>query len=199
LKKTENGIILDLPAEAPDAIASVIKMEIVGKPKVVQIFIKPNADGSIVVPAQLVDMPLPKKGGAPSLRENKDGLEIGSWTKPEASVSWNFTAFKAFDYEVLADISGPENAQATIELGKATPSLNVDISGIQSAKATEETGGEKRPVTLTATGNYFTYQIQNLGKIHITGSGAQQLTLRPDIEAWKPFNLRKITLRPLAK
>ena len=198
-KKTENGIILDLPAEAPDAIASVIKMEIVGKPKVVQIFIKPTADGSIVLPAQLVDMPLPKKGGTPSLRENKEGLEIGSWTNPEASVSWAFTALKGGDYEVLAEISGPENAQATIELGKATPSLNVDISGIQSAKATEETGGEKRLITLTATGNYLTYQIQNLGKIQITASGAQQLTLRPDIEAWKPFNLRRITLRPVAK
>ncbi|NBS53415.1 MAG: glycosyl hydrolase [Spartobacteria bacterium] len=198
-KKTENGIILDLPAEAPDAIASVIKMEIVGKPKVVQIFIKPTADGSIVLPAQLVDMPLPKKGGTPSLRENKEGLEIGSWTNPEASVRWAFTALKAGDYEVLAEISGPENAQATIELGKATPSLNVDISGIQSAKATEETGGEKRLITLTATGNYLTYQIQNLGKIQITASGAQQLTLRPDIEAWKPFNLRRITLRPVAK
>ncbi len=198
-EKTPNGIVLDVPAEAPDAIASVIKMEISGKPKVVQIFIKPAADGSLTLPAQLVDIGIPKQGSAPNLQQSADGLEIGGWTNPEASVSWAFSALKAGDYEVLAEISGLENAKATLELGKATPSVQVDISGIQKAETTSKTGTEGLPVNLAATGDYHTFQTQNLGKLHVAGSGDQQLTLRPDPEAWKPFNLRKITLRPVAK
>ena len=40
-EKTANGVVVDLPTQAPDANASVIKMEIAGKPKVVALFIKP--------------------------------------------------------------------------------------------------------------------------------------------------------------
>jgi len=198
-EKTENGVVLDLPAEAPDAIASVIKLEIVGKPKVVQIFIKPAADGSLALPAKLADIGFPKKGSTPSLNENKDAVEIGSWTNPEATVSWAFSDLKAGEYEVLAEISGLENAKATIELGGGTSSVKVDISGIQTDKAADQSGGVKLPVILAATGAYQTYQTQNLGKISITSAGNQQLTIRPDMETWKPFNLRKITLRPVAK
>ena len=198
-EKTANGVVLDVPTQAPDANASVIKLEIVGKPKVVQIFIKPAADGSLALPAKLADIGFPKKGSTPSLNENKDAVEIGSWTNPEATVSWAFSDLKAGEYEVLAEISGLENAKATIELGGGTSSVKVDISGIQTDKAADQSGGVKLPVILAATGAYQTYQTQNLGKISITSAGNQQLTIRPDMETWKPFNLRKITLRPVAK
>ncbi|MCX6975991.1 MAG: hypothetical protein NTZ94_17205 [Verrucomicrobia bacterium] len=54
-------------------------------------------------------------------------------------------------------------------------------------------------MTLAATGAYQTFQTKSLGKILITSSSNQQLTIRPDMEAWKPFNLRKVILRPVAK
>ena len=198
-EKTANGVVLNLPAEAPDAIASVIKMEIVGKPKIVQVFNKPAADGSLVLSAQLADIGEPKKGPTANLQQSQNGVEIGGWTNPEAWLSWAFAGLKAGEYEVLAEISGLDPAKATVELGAATPTVKVDISGITTAKAGDESGGVKLPVNLAATGNYAIYQTQSLGKIQITGTGEQQLALRPDQQAWKPFNLRKIILRPLAK
>jgi len=172
-QKNATGVVVDLPAEAPDAIASVIKMEIAGEPKVAKVFIKPAADGTIVLPAPLVDFGHPKKGNAARFQEGKDGAEIGYWENPEAFVSWSFTDSKPGEYEVLAEISGLENAKASFELS-----------------------GEKLPVNLVATGNYMRYQSQNLGKIRITRAGEQTLTIRADPNAWKAFNFRKITLRP---
>jgi hypothetical protein len=101
IRKTANGVVVDLPPQAPDANASVIKMEIAGKPKVVALFIKPAADGSIVLPASLVDFGISKKGSAPSLKQSKEGAEISSWNTPEAPVSWSFSGLKPGNYEVI--------------------------------------------------------------------------------------------------
>jgi len=193
-EKTENGVVLDLPAEAPDANASVIKMEIAGKPKVVQMFIKPAADGSIVLPAALVDFGIPKKGGAPSLQQSAKGVEISSWSNPEALVSWSFSGLQAGNYEVLAEISGLQNTKATLEIGPAAPALNVDVSGIKKTKEAEDV--EQLPVSFTATGDYHKFETQSLGKIEIKEAGEMTLTIRPDLEAWKAVNLKKVILRP---
>ena len=173
-EKNANGVVVDLPAEASDANASVIKMEIAGESKVAKVFIKPEGEGSIVLPAALVDFGIPKNGHAARFLEAAKGTEIGYWESPEAFLSWDFTGAKPGDYEVLAEISGIENAKASLELS-----------------------GKKLPVNLAATGNYSIYQIQNLGKIRISGRGEQTLAIRPDQNAWKAFNLRKITLRPI--
>ncbi|MFM8981895.1 MAG: alpha-L-fucosidase, partial [Spartobacteria bacterium] len=198
-EKTPNGVVVDLPAQAPDANASVIKMEIVGKPKVVQLFIKPAADGSIVLPAALVDFGIPAKGSSPSLQISKDGPEIGGWNNPEAPVSWSFSGLQPGDYEVLAEVSGPDNAKATVELGAAAPILNVDVSGIKKDKPAGENEVEKLPASLKATGSYHKYEVQNLGTLEIEESGEKTLTLRPDPTDWKPFNLRQVTLQPIAE
>jgi alpha-L-fucosidase len=196
-EKTANGVVLDLPAKAPDAIASVIKMEISGKPKVVQLFIKPAADGSLVLPASLVDFGIPTKGSAPSLQQSKEGPEISSWNNPEAPVSWSFSGLKPGDYEVLAEVSGLDNAKAFVELGAAAPIVNVDVSGIKKHKSAQESDVEKLSASLKATGSYHKFEIQNLGTLEIEGKGEKTLTIRPDATDWKPFNLRKVTIRPL--
>ena len=193
-EKTANGVVVDVPEKAPDANASVIKMEIVGKPKVVQMFIKPAADGSIVLPASLVDFGVPKKGGTPSLQQSERGVEISSWNNPEASVSWSFKGLQEGDYEVLAEISGPDNAKATLEVGPSAPALNVDVSGIQ--KTQEAVDIEQIPVNFTATGDYNKFETQALGQIEIEDGGDTTLWIRPDAQAWKPVNLKKVILRP---
>jgi alpha-L-fucosidase len=196
-EKTGNGVVIGLPAKAPDAIASVVKVEIAGKPKVVQMFIKPAADGSIVLPASLVDFGIPKKGGTPSLQQSERGVEISSWHNPEAPVGWSFSGLQPGGYEVLAEISGPDNAKATLEIGPAAPALNVDVSGI---KKSQEAGDvEQLPASFTATGDYHKFETQSLGKIEIEEAGEMTLTIRPDPQAWKPVNLKKVILKPAAR
>ena len=49
---------------------------------------------------------------------------------------------------------------------------------------------------ITATGDYHKFETQKLGKIEIEEAGEMTLTIRPDLEAWKPVNLKKVILRP---
>ena len=193
---TAQGLVLDLPRESPDASASVIKVEILGPPKVVRAFIRPAADGSIVLPAALADLAQPKMGTSARLQQGQGGPEIGCWENPEVAVAWDLGRLKAGEYEVLAEVSGLANARATIEVTGASPSVRFELSGIPVAQ--DEKAGASIQVGLNATGNYHTYAIQSLGRLRIAGSGEYSFIIRPDRAGWKPFNIRKVTLQPVA-
>ena len=77
--------------------------------------------------------------------------------------------------------------------------MNVDVSGIKKDKPTEQNEVEKLPASLKATGDYHKFETQNLGTLEIEEQGEKNLTIRPDPTDWKPFNLRKVTLKPTAK
>ena len=66
----------------------------------------------------------------------------------------------------------------------------------QIKKSQEAEDVEQLPVSFTATGDYHKFETQNLGKIEIEEAGEMTLTIRPDLEAWKPVNLKKVILRP---
>jgi alpha-L-fucosidase len=174
-EKTPEGVIIQVPKQALDADATVIKLEIVGEPKVSKVFIKPVKDGSIELPAALADFPTPVKGGTPRFQEGEAGNEIGFWDNAEAPVSWEFAGAKPGEYEVLGE-----------------------ISGIKDAKAIVEFGDQKINSSLSSTVNYNKYNIQSLGKIRIAGEGDQVLVIKPDPANWTAFNLRKVTLKPTA-
>jgi alpha-L-fucosidase len=174
-EKTPEGVLIQVPEQAPDDNATVIKLEIVGEPKVSKVFIKPGKDGSVELPSGLVDFPTPAKGHSPRFQEGETGKEIGFWDNAEASVSWEFTGAKPGEYEVLAD-----------------------ISGIKDAKAIVEFGDQKLSAPLASTVNYRKYKTQSLGKIRIAADGNQVIVIKPDPTHWTAFNLRKVTLKPIA-
>ena len=171
-EKTESGVVLDLPVEAPDPIASVITLEVPGEPRVSRILIKPTADGSIALPASLVDF-APTKGQEARLQPTNEGMEIGYWENPDTVVSWTFLSETTGNYEISAEVSGLKDAAATIEIGT-----------------------QKIRTHFTATGNYHTYKSVNLGSISIPTPGEHTLTIHPDAGNWNAVNLKKITLQP---
>jgi alpha-L-fucosidase len=174
-EKTPSGVLIEVPDKALDPNATVIKLEIVGAPKVAKVFIQPGEDGSIELPATMADFPAPAKGASPRFRDGETAKEIGFWDNPEAAVSWEFTGAKPGEYEVLAE-----------------------VSGIKDAKVVVEFGGQKIAAPLANTKNYANYQIQNLGKIRIANDGKQAIVVKPDPADWSAFNLRKVTIRPVA-
>ena len=172
LAVTEEGEskVISVSEKAPDPDISVVVLECDGDLEVVQALIKPAADGMITLLARLADL-----HGAPCQIDTQEGsANIGHWLNSDAWVSWEFTGAKAGKYEVVADIAGPDDSKALLEIGK-----------------------EKFPTTFTKTGNYGSYQPQVLGKIKIAGEGVMRLTIRPEKEGWKAVNIRQVTLRPV--
>jgi alpha-L-fucosidase len=174
-EKSPEGVVLEVPDKALDPNATVIKLEIVGEPKVAATFIKPSEDGSVQLVAALADFPAPAKGGTPRFQEGETGNEVGYWDNPESSVSWDFTGAKPGEYEVLAEVSGIKDAQMIVEFGD-----------------------QKLTAPVANTKNYINYKIQSLGKIRIADDGKQVIVIKPDPTNWTAFNLRKVTLKPVS-
>jgi len=174
-EKSPEGVVLEVPVKALDPNATVIKLEIVGEPKVAATFIKPSEDGSVQLVAALADFPAPAKGGTPRFQEGETGNEVGYWDNPESSVSWDFTGAKPGEYEVLAEVSGIKDAQMIVEFGD-----------------------QKLTAPVANTKNYANYKIQSLGKIRIADDGKQTIVVKPDPSNWTAFNLRKVTIQPVA-
>ena len=114
----EKGVKIKVPEKAPDAIASVIAMEIEGKPEVsvTATLIQPAADGSITLRA--ADVIVHGEHAQYEAGGGKDN--IGYWTDKADWVSWDFnvpTPGKFGVDVVYACDAGMSDAQYTIAVG----------------------------------------------------------------------------------
>jgi len=169
------GAVIQVPETAPDANASVIRLEVPGALDVAKILPRQAADGSVTLTALNAD--IHNQLGTDAKVEEKDGKSnIGYWTDARATVSWVFEVQKAGEFDVLADLAAPQaGSQFAVQLGQA------------------------RIVTeAPATGDYAKFQSAHLGRITIARAGEHELYLRPVAGKWKPINLRSVTLRPVA-
>ena len=80
----ENGLTIQVPAEAPDKIASVIALELEGKPQPFAHRLRPAADGTLLLNAADAEIE-----GSAKLEEHGGEPNIGFWLDPKTTVSWN--------------------------------------------------------------------------------------------------------------
>ncbi|MCU0749894.1 MAG: alpha-L-fucosidase [Akkermansiaceae bacterium] len=158
IKSDERGTIVQLPANAPDALASVVVLDVTGTPVIEPFVASAGADGIIALPA--ADATLEGHG---LKLENKNGAShIGYWTNPADSVSFRVRFEKAGGHDVSIDWACP--AAAT---GSKTEFRLFDKNNQQVATL---------PWTVTATGSWETFQSTNIGTLQVPAAG--NFTLR---------------------
>jgi alpha-L-fucosidase len=168
---TDDGVVIQVPATAPDSISSTIVLKIKGQPEVDETVLKQAADGSISLPAADADL----FGGVQY--ESGNGKDnVGFWTDPGDYVSWTFKVNQPGKYEVTAVTAAQGTGNYQVAIG------NQKISG-----------------TAPNTGDYTAFQSTRLaGALEISAPGIVTLTVKPVVENWSPVNLKSITLTPLA-
>jgi alpha-L-fucosidase len=170
----EDGVKVKVPQKAPDAIASVVVLEIEGEPQVTASALSQAADGSISLHA--ADAAIHGEQAQYETGNGKDN--IGYWTKKDDWVSWDFNVKTPgkFDVTVVyACDAGMSNAEYTIAIGASK------VSG----KA-EATGGWAKFVT------------RKLGTIEIPGAGRATLTVKADaMPKGAVMNLQAVKLLPV--
>ena len=169
VEKSPNGPLLSVPAAAPDAICSTLKVLIQGKPEVTSVAIGPGKDGNITLLA--TDSILLGK----QIRvEQKDKTSnIGYWYDPGDIVSW--------------DICADHDGKFSVHIETAAPSAGavLKFQGIGNLA-----------YSVPKTADYTTYQTGRVGEISLTKGVRGTLTLRPVAEGWNPINCRKVILVP---
>jgi alpha-L-fucosidase len=168
---TDDGVVIEVPATAPDVISSTIVLKFKGQPEVEDVVLKQSADGTVALAAADADL----HGGLQY--ESGNGKDnIGYWTDSSDYASWTFKVNQPGKYAVTA-----------VTAGQGTGSYQISI------------GDQKISGTAPNTGDYATFQSTRLiDALEISAPGIVTLTVKPVAENWSPVNLKSITLAPLA-
>ena len=170
--KSENGdLILALPKNAPDPIASVVVVEVKGPIDVDMRLPKAAADGSITLGAKIADIHNSLRAHAEVQGKGNEAV-IAGWDNPETRVAWDFDASKAGSYKVQADVSGPGGGKMKLEVGKTAVAAAIPADSASGRRTVD------------------------LGTISVPGTGMQTLQLRPETEGWQAIQLHKVVLIP---
>jgi alpha-L-fucosidase len=172
LKDGESGISIAVPSEAPDAISTVIKLEIEGKLEVESMLPAQNKKGHLVLEPEYAD--LHNRLGTNLRLEQKGGQSnIGFWTDARAWISYTFEINKPGTFKLLAEAAGEKKCEITLNLGDQS----------------------RTKIEVNPSGSYSEFQSVDLGTLNIEEVGTHTLEIRAVNKDWSPINLRKISLK----
>ena len=166
---SEDGAVISVPTAAPDPICSVVVCQAPASLDVVVPPLMQSADGSVVLPA--VEAVL--HGDQIKFESAHKQDNIGSWTKAEDWVEWEFKIDKPGKFNVSAMISNTAASRCRV------------------------TVGEKRfRADIPASGDFKKYVAVELGSVEISEKGVVKLGVHPARRNWQPINLSSVTLKP---
>ena len=172
---SEQGATVQVPADAPSPIASVVVLEVQGEPDVVKAAVLQAEDGTLTLTAPAAEVRAPRGISLPQLEGGGENTNLGFWFSPEANVEWTVEIKKPGSFAVSAVVATQgEGARVAIRAGEA-----------------------KTEAAIPNTGSYATYTTAVLGKLNITTPGRQQIILQPQKQDWAPINLRRLILKPI--
>jgi alpha-L-fucosidase len=178
---TSQGLVLRLPAHAPDSICSVIRLKVKGMLKVDVPVTAPKppvsaaVQGPLILRAGQADLHLSSSGEGPAIEGQADSSNIGFWTDADGWISWTIKADNPVRYRVYALVSTPaQMSQLFLTLG-----------------------GERLSTIVSGTDSYHHYEEEDLGSLSVTKAGTYTLSIHPAAGSWNPINLRWLRLEPV--
>jgi len=164
----EGDLLIDLPAQAPDPVNTVIVLETKGEPEV-----KSNMPAlsvnQIVLPADFADIHNPGYGTHAILEGSGAESKITNWVDSRVRLEWMFHNTAAGNYAVRAQLKSDNSNKLIIKVGEEE--LIAEI---------HETDGKFEEVTL--------------GEIMISESGNLLLSIRPVRDNWTGMELGMVAL-----
>ena len=164
---TEEGVVISVPAVAPNALASVIELTFRGGLEITKTVPGPAANGVLTLTPDFADLKggvqVERKGGKPN---------FGFWLSADDTVSWTFKLPRAGVYELATEVAGTAPAAFTISCGDARVEVSAD-----------------------ARDGYESFKPLSPGRITLP-AGEQTLTVTPDKGKWNAINLRALVLTP---
>ncbi len=176
VKNLEDSVVIDVPAEAPDKIDTVIVVQIKGEPQVVSPVISQKADGMIELLARDADVV-----GLTARYEFVDGKDdIGYWTNPADYVRWTFKVNKTGTFDIHITYASDR--------------------GAAGCEYIIETDGQQVGGTVKETGSWTNYVTENIGRLSISKTGVCTLDVKvKKMSSWAVMSLQSVKLAPADK
>jgi len=173
--ESEGKKTIALPADAPDAVDSVVVLEIEGEPNVTvppKASRKAEADGSVKLTGNEATL----HGDTIRFEEGAGKEAIGFWTDPKDWVSWDFSLDKPGKFDVEMTFAA--------EIGSG-------------GEYTLTCGGQELAGQVTETGSWTRFVTQKPGKIELSAAGKYTLAVKPkNKKGIAVMNLRSVVLKP---
>ena len=165
---TPAGVEVQVPGEAPDKISSTIVLKIKGTPDIAATAITQESDGSLRFMAGEAEL----HGGLQY--ESGNGKDnVGYWTNPADTASWNFKVDRPGKFKVVAEIASEGQGKFAVSVGE-----------------------QKVEGTAPKTGDFTKFRRTTVTNIlEITSTGSHTLTVKPVSEGWQPMNLKSVMLQ----
>jgi alpha-L-fucosidase len=169
-----NVRILVADRKAPDKIASVVVLEIEGKPEVAPYVLTQAADGSVSLPAEEAVI----RGNTAKCQDSNGHQNIGYWTDKNDWVSWDFQVKTPGKFEVeITTACIPGDAGSEYEVTVAEQTLQGKVE---------------------STGDWNTFATHKLGTVTLSQSGRCSLSVKPTaMPHGAVMNLESVTLKPV--
>lgn len=194
------GITIGLPSEAPDQIASVIKLEVSGKPDFEKVLPVQSFDGTLILDPNAAYLHSNSKR---QLRvktvDGKDHIE--NWLADKSWIYWQFRMIRPGRFTLTSEVATESGTVLTVQLKdgerKEKAAFSDDSHKIYEAEEFVSLDGhEKKEVSIPSTGGEEVFKAVDLGTIEINEPGIYVLEIRPVKDQWNPTRLRGIDLRP---
>ncbi len=176
VERTGTDTIIHLPDTAPDPIASVIAAELDGPPQVEAFTIRPDADGTLTLPALYAEL-RGQHGQRARLESAGEQVHIANWTNSKDQAAWQFEVPHDAAYEV----------SITYAADKAGAGGTCEIIA----------GDQKMEIKVEPTAGATDFATRKIGELNIK-AGTATLIVRPVSipNDGVLMNLREIVLRP---
>jgi alpha-L-fucosidase len=163
----EGDLLIDLPAQAPDPVNTVIVLETEGEPEVKSNM--PALSGNqIVLPADFADIHNPGYGTHAILEGSGAESKITNWVDSRVRLEWMFHA-EPGSYNVRVQVKSNKRNRLTITVGEEE--LVAEI---------QKTDGK--------------FEDRTLGEINLAESGDLLISFRPVQEGWNGIELGSVKL-----
>ncbi|HWI60174.1 MAG TPA: alpha-L-fucosidase, partial [Bacillota bacterium] len=167
---TADGVIISVPAQAPDPVSSTIVLKIKGAPEVENPVLAQAADGSLTLPA----VEAITHGSQVKFEGGHERDCIGFWIDANDWVEWQFKVAKPGKFRVSAEIAAQGSGTFTLAVGE-----------------------RKLEAKAPNTGDYGKFQKVELGTLELSNPGQASLAVKAVAAGWQPFNLRTVKLSPV--
>ena len=164
-----DGVVIETPPEAPDAISTTVVLEIRGAVEVEPLWLTQKADGAIALPACEATL----HGSGLKYESGPERDNIGYWLDPREWASWDFMVTAPGVFKVSMQVAAVQKSALTIILGD-----------------------REIKVPVPATGDYGRFTAVPVGTLGIGAAGKTTLAVKPVVEEWQPVNLKSIDFTP---
>jgi alpha-L-fucosidase len=174
VSRQNESVLIEVPATAPDAIATVIAIDIAGEPQIVSIPLRQREDGSITLRAIDADV----RGFTARYEKGNGKDNIGFWTDAQDIVTWQFEATRPGRFRVILSQACPDSTAGT--------AVRVSI------------GDAQLDMEVQPTGDWTEFIEIDLGEISIPVVGQCEVSVEPQSKpSLAVMNLRELRLVPV--